>query len=262
MAPGEYVVQTTAPIGGLGFADLGRPFSFGMASVTVGDTDPPPVTVRAGRGSVVEGRVVAESGGSTTVSVTTVPTDFDRSPIMGIGPIGLTMRSDGAFHLEGVTGPRRIVKVGGPDESYLRSAIVNGRDALDTPFDFGLGGEAFRDVEVVVAHDGASVSGQVVDVRQNPVEQYMVRLFSTDPAQWFPRSQRLKVVQPRTTGQFRIGGIPPGDYWLVAVESSDDPIAASDTPEPMVLEELSRRAERVTLGPSDARQLTLTLGSR
>jgi protocatechuate 3,4-dioxygenase beta subunit len=260
--PGEYVVQTTGPIGGLGFADLGRAFHFGMAYVTVGDTDPRPVTVRAGRGSVVEGRVVAESGGSTTVSITTIPTDFDRSPILGIAPIGLTMRSDGAFHLEGVTGPRRIVKVGGPDESYLRSAVVNGRDALDTPFDFGLGGEAFRDVEVVVANDSASLSGQVVDARQNPVEQYVVRVFSTDPAHWFPRSQRVKVARAASSGRFRLAGVPPGDYWMVAVEKSEDPIAANDSLEPEQLEELSRRAERVTLGPSDARQLTLTLAGK
>jgi protocatechuate 3,4-dioxygenase beta subunit len=260
--PGEYVVQTTGPIGGLAFADLGRPFHFGMAYVTVGDTDPPPVTVRAGRGSVVEGRVVAESGGSTTVSVTTIPTDFDRSPIIGIGSIGLTIRSDGAFHLEGVTGPRRIVKVGGPDESYLRSAVVNGRDALDTPFDFGLAGEAFRDVEVVVATDAASVSGQVVDARQNPVEQYIVRLFSTDPAQWFPRSQRLKIARAASSGRFRIAGVPPGDYWMVVVEKSDDPLAESDSPDPMELDALASRAERIMLGPSDARQVTLTLGGR
>ena len=260
--PGEYVVQTTGPIGGLGFADLGRAFHFGMAYVTVGDTDPPPVTVRAGRGSVVEGRVVAESGGSTTVSITTIPTDFDRSPILGIGPFGLTMRSDGAFHLEGITGPRRIVKQNGPDESYIRSALVNGRDALDMPFDFGLGGEAFRDVEVVVANDSASLSGQVVDARQNPVEQYVVRVFSTDPAHWFPRSQRVKVARAASSGRFRIAGVPPGDYWMVAVERSDDPLAASDSLETEQLEELSRRAERVTLGPSDARQVTLTLGGK
>ena len=260
--PGEYVVQATGPIGGLSFADLSRAFHFGMAYVTVGDADPPPVTVRAGRGSVVDGRVIAEGGGSTTVSIMTMPTDFDRSPIVGVGPLGLTMRSDGAFHLEGVTGPRRIVKAGGPDESYLRSAVVNGRDALDTPFDFGPGGEAFRDVEVVVANDGASVSGEVVDARQNPVELYIVRLFSTDPAQWYARSQRLKIARPASSGRFRIAGVPPGDYWMVAVEGSDDPLAASDSPEPSQLEELSRQAARVTLGPSDARQVTLTLGGR
>ncbi|HET9268819.1 MAG TPA: carboxypeptidase-like regulatory domain-containing protein [Vicinamibacterales bacterium] len=215
----------------------------------------------AGDGTDAARRVLTDSG-SSTVSITTVPTDFDRSPIVGFGPFGPTMRSDGRFRLEGVTGPRRIVKQNGPDESYIRSALVNGRDALDTPFDFGLGGEAFQDVEIVVANDGASVSGRVVDARQNPVEQYMVRVFSTDPAQWFPRSQRMKFARSASSGRFRIAGVPPGDYWMVAVESSDDPLAASDTPEPAQLEALSRRAERVTLGPSDARQITLSLGGR
>jgi hypothetical protein len=232
-----------------------------MAYVTVGDADPPPITVRAGRGSVVEGRVLSDSG-SSSVSITTAPTDFDRSPIVGGGVFVRTMRSDGTFRLEGVTGPRRIVKSGGPDESYIRSAVVNGRDALDTPFDFGLAGEAFRDVEVVVGNDAASVSGDVVDARQNPVEQYIVRLFSTDPAQWYARSQRLKIGRPASSGRFRITGVPPGDYWLVAVESSDDPVTTDDSAELAQLEELARRAERVTLGPSDARQSTLTLGGR
>jgi protocatechuate 3,4-dioxygenase beta subunit len=263
--PGDYVVQvTTAPPGdnALAFSELQRGFHFGMAYVLVGDADPPPVTIRTGRGSVLEGRVVTESGEPSTMSIMALPTDFDRSPIIGMGMAGLTFRSDGTFLLEGITGPRRIVKQVGPEESYIKSATVNGRDALDTPFDFGLAGEAFRDVQVVVGHDGAAVSGQVVDARQIPVEDYIVRLFSTDPAQWFSRSQRLKSAQPRTNGQFRITGVPPGDYWLVATAGSDDPSAGSDSPEPMELEALTSRAQHITLTSSGQRQITLTLGGR
>lgn len=233
-----------------------------MAYVLVGDADPPPVTIRTGRGSVLEGRVVTESGEPSTMSIMALPTDFDRSPIIGMGTGGLTFRSDGTFLLEGITGPRRIVKQVGPEESYIKSAVVNGRDALDTPFDFGLAGESFRDVQVVVSNDGAVVSGQVVDPRQIPVEWYVVRLFSTDSTQWFSRSQRLKSAQPRTNGQFRITGVPPGDYWLVATEGSDDPSIASDSPEPMELDALTRRAQHITLTSSDERQVTLTLGGR
>ena len=260
--PGDYVVQvTTAPPGdrALAFSELQRGFHFGMAYVTVGEADPPPVTIRAGRGSVVEGRVVTEGGEPSTMSIMAVPTDFDRSPVIGLGTAGLTFRKDGTFLFEGITGPRRIVKQVGPEESYIKSAIVNGRDALDTPFDFGLAGESFRDVEVVVGTDGAAVSGRVVDSHQTPVEWYTVRLFSTDSTQWFSRSQRLKSAQPRTSGQFRITGVPPGDYWLVATEGSDDPSASGDSPEPMELEALTGRAQHITLTSSDERQFTLTL---
>jgi hypothetical protein len=211
---------------------------------------------------VAEGQVVAESGGPSTVSVMPMPTDFDRSPMIGMGPFRQTIRSDGMFRIEGVTGPRRFVKQNGPAESYLKSAVVNGRDALDTPFDFGLAGEPFRDVQVVVANDGASVTGRVVDSGQNPVEQYVVRLFSTDPAQWFPRSQRVKAGQLDASGVFRLVGVPPGDYWLVATDGLDDPLAAADSPEPAELEALSRRAEPITLGSSDERRVTLTLGGK
>ena len=260
--PGDYVVQvTTAPPGdtALAFAELQRGFHFGMAYVVVGDADPPPVTIRAGRGSVVEGRVVTEAGDPSTMSILAMPTDFGRSPVIGMGSAGLTFRKDGTFRLEGITGPRRIVKQNGLEDAYIKSAIINGRDALDTPFDFGLAGESFRGVEVVVGNDGAAVSGQVVDSRQTPVEWYTVRLFSTDSAQWFSRSQRLKSAQPRTNGQFRIAGVPPGDYWLVATEGADEPSAGSDSPEPMELDALTHRAQHITLTSSDERQFTLTL---
>lgn len=263
--PGDYVVQvTTAPPGdnALAFAELQRGFHFGMAYVTVVDADPPPVTVRTGRGSVVEGRVVTDSGDPSTMSIMALPTDFDRSPIIGMGTAGLTFRRDGTFLLEGITGPRRIVKQVGPEESYLKSAVVNGRDALDTPFDFGLAGESFRDVQVVVGNDGAVVSGQVVDARKIPVEHYVVRVFSTDSAKWYSGSQRLTFAQPRTNGQFRITGVPPGDYWIVATEGSDDPSTASDAPEPTELEALTAQAQHITLGSSDERQVTLTLTAR
>jgi hypothetical protein len=260
VAPGEYTVQVIAP-GGRPAGSAGTPgIDFGMQYVTVTDGDPAPVMITANSGVTVEGHIVADGGGSVEdVRVFAFPTDFDRSPVIGSGPAGLSMLGEGHFRITGVTGPRRFILQGAPDGWYLKSATVNGADALDAPYDFGLEARTLRDIEIVVSPAGATLSGRAVDASSAPLRDYSVLIFSTDRADWYRLSQRLKAARPNQDGAFSVIGLPPGDYWAIAINSIDISPSTGGWQDPEFLEALSRRAQRLTLGAGEARTLSLRM---
>jgi hypothetical protein len=139
---------------------------------------------------------------------------------------------------------------------------VNGTDAADVPFDFGLKGEVFRDVEVVVSNNGASLSGAVTDDGRNPVNDYAAIVFSTDRDRWFRNSSRVKLARPSQTGAFAVEALPPGDYFVVALDRLDGTAAAGEWQSPSLLESLSSRASRVALTEGEKRSVELRLMTR
>ena len=131
---------------------------------------------------------------------------------------------------------------------YVKSITYRGQDLADSPFDFG-DTETFRDVEIVISGAGAMVTGRVTDDRAAPVRDYTVALFPTDRMQM---DDPIALVESRLVpvqdGAFRVTGLVPGDYWVVAVNRLDGSEVAGDLQNPEVLDALTSRAQRITLG--------------
>jgi hypothetical protein len=61
-------------------------------------------------------------------------------------------------------------------------------------------------------------------------------------------------------GAFRVAGLPPGDYWVAAIDRLDGlPGGASAPPEADLLEPLSSRGTRVTIAEGQLQDVTLRL---
>ena len=269
VAPGDYVLQVSAPYAGLlpkveGGKLLTPRMEFGMQRLVVGDTDLPAVSLRTSLGATLRGRIAAD--GQTppprSLAVFPYPTDFDLSLMMaGGGGMGLTKSDDGSFVVTGVTGPRRFAMVSAPDGWYVKDVRVRGVDALDTPFDFGLKDRDFDDIDVVVSPAGAAVSGTVTRPTGDPVADYSVLVFSTDTSKWYQYSQSVKLGRPTEDPAFRIGGLPPGSYDVLAMNAASDVIDSGDWQDPGTLEKLRALATRVTVGEGETRTITLRLTS-
>ena len=85
-------------------------------------------------------------------------------------------------------GPSRLTITETPacEGCYLKSALVNGTDAADRPFDFGLTGGVYRDVEMVVSDAGAAIEGRATNERNAGVTAFSVVVFSTSRDLWYP----------------------------------------------------------------------------
>jgi hypothetical protein len=155
------------------------------------------------------------------------------------------------FRLLGAIGPRRFALATGSREGwFIRSATVNGLDAVDMPFDFGSAETEFRNVEVVISPAGAQVEGVATDER-NRIVDFAVILFSAHREHWFAGSQRLKFAASRLDGSFRIHSVPPGDYYLAALGRIDGNIAEGEWQDPDFLQQLMLASQRIALGEGE-----------
>ena len=262
--PGDYVVQANAAASEVD--QSGRPVmgarQFAMTFVTVDATDPPPLQLRLSRGATLSGQIRYEGlaeAPANAVSLMAFPADFDRGPMIGIGSTGLTLRPDNTFEYRGVFGPTLIRVEPRQRDWYLKSIAFRGRDIADVPFDFGVDG-SFGDIEIVVSALGAAVSGRVTDDRAAPVSDYVVLLFSTFRDRWFPGSRWIRTGLPSQDGSYRIAGLPPGDYWVAAIDRVESTVGGNlAPPESDLLEPLSARATRITLGEGQTQDVALRL---
>ena len=243
--PGEYLVQV------LGTRSPGRPAEFGVEQVSVTDRDPRPVTIRASAGAVLEGLITVEGqpqARAATVSLIAVPFDVDRAPEIGLST--LAVYRDGTFYLTGLYGRARLALSTTSEGWYVKSVRINGIDATHRGFDFGFSQESFRNALIHVAHATGAISGRVAGESGGPAGGCAVIVFSTDREKWVAASGYLRRAQASADGSFRVGGLPPGDYYVAAV-ASDVSVDAGEWQEPEALHALTSAARRVTLGEGE-----------
>ena len=69
-----------------------------------------------------------------------------------------------------------------------------------------------------IGQEGATISGHVTNAASAPIANYSVVVFSTDRSKWSTTSRVLRVAQPAQDGSFEVANLPPGEYWLAAIE--------------------------------------------
>ena len=106
--------------------------------------------------------------------------------------------------------------------------------------------------------DGA-IAGHVTDARSKPIDAYSVVVFPTDRKTWAPTSPLVKFARPAQDGGFEVAGLPPGEYWVAAVDAIQGNQATRDFTKPEVLEVLATRATRVMLGDHERYMTVLRL---
>jgi protocatechuate 3,4-dioxygenase beta subunit len=233
----------------------GRAAEFAMTYVTVSDDESAPVVLRTAPGTTVTGRIVLESGDERAnvrmfgLSAQTVDWDYIS---LGRDVARAVIDEDGGFELEGLYGPLHVT-ASPPPGWWLKSVNIGTVDVAEQPFVFGGGTSRIENVLAVFADSAAEIQGRVVD-RGNPVSQYSVLVFSTERHRWWTPSGYVKLARPDSGGQFRALGLPPGDYFAVAVDG------LGLNPEWLdgeLLAELAPSARRVTVG--ERQQVTIEL---
>ena len=252
VGPGEYVVQATAS----GDIPTGRA-GFGTAFVVVGDADPAPVHLTLTAGATLTGRVTYEGMQESMVNIplTVRSVDRDRGPRSAWTVSGLRPRRDGTFELGGLFGEASLISRSSGADWYVKSILLNGRDILDTPYDFSSGG-TIAGAEIVLSAGVARITGRVTDERLAPVTSADVVIFPANRDKWVNGSQWVKAVRPVQDGTFTIPGVPPGDYLIAAIDRLD---AGSTTSDHDLLDSISFRATRFSLNQGQTQDVTLRL---
>src|SRR6185436_3506976 len=100
----------------------------------------------------------------------------------------------------------------------LKSVTIAGSDATDTPFDFSSSAQTLSDAEIVLSTKGASIAGVVTDGATTRASNFVAVAFSTARETWFNGSRHVKQRRSEANGSYTIEGLPPGEYWVAAVD--------------------------------------------
>jgi hypothetical protein len=177
--------------------------------------------------------------------------DFD-GPMMRGGRADI--KDDWTFEMDGLVGSRRISVNRLPAGWYLKSILFNDADVTNEPIDFH-GSEAVTGVQIVLSNRAAEVTGGVSDEKGQPVKEYSILLFASNPDLWGRRSRYIQTARPDQDGRFSIKSLPPETYLAIAL----DYIPEGDWNNPEFLEEIRAKATKVLVAEGEVKSVGLRI---
>src|SRR5262245_11379775 len=189
---------------------------FASIPVSVTGEDVTTLTVGTAPGATASGRVVFEDGAAVNAplfvrSITTVP----GAPTFSNSSVG--MNPDRTFELSGLAG-RQTFRTGAlPEGWFLKSVTHEGVDITDSGYDFRPG-QHVSGLEIHLTRRATNLSGTVQDTRGDVVGDYTIVAFSTNSDRWGYQTRFIRGARPDQSGKFTIRGLPPDEYFVVALE--------------------------------------------
>jgi hypothetical protein len=241
VAPGRYVLRARGD-------DTEVP-QYASIPVTVNGQDVDDMTVMLAAGATISGTVTF-LGGSPIPDPSQLRISAPSTDQGAFGPQGnARVDKDGKFTLTGVPAGSHLLRPNGQLRGWtLKSVTAGARDITDTPFAVR-SGESLANVQIVFTDRLTEVNGTITNEQGTPIPDYTVLAFSTDSSVWRPLSRQIMTARPDQTGKYRIRGLPPGDYFVVTV----DPSEQGEWFEAAYLDEHRAGAARITLGEGDVK---------
>jgi len=271
--PGQYTLRAatsavTAAVGQTLFvmvsgaaptpATSAPPTEYGVLAIDAQGEEVGPMVVQMRPGASISGRLVLETSGprgeppAFTFAAIAAGESYGMSdPPMLQASIDPDFQS---FRISGVSGTMRLRLASGQQNWWLRSATINGVDATESPITLMSSRDSTSDAVFVLADTAGSISGRATS-GQAPLEDGWAIVFPVDRDQRFNGSQRVMAVNLYIGGRFTASNVPPGDYYVAAVEGLA-PLPQNELRFRDLLEELTPRARRVTVGPRQTVTLT------
>ena len=207
----------------------------------------------------ISGEVVTESGAALPqvnggrLRVTIETTGDRRSELFQAGDDNGQVKSDGAFTFTGIAEPSIVRVAPLPRRWAIKSVEIGGREVPDGVLDLKAG-QNIEGIRIVLTDLFPAVTGGISDERAAPAEGSVV-LFPADYARWVSAGAVIRFGRTDQKGIFRLENVPPGDYFVVAL----DALESWQAYDPEFLAEIKPRAERLTVHEGASPQLALRL---
>jgi len=190
-----------------------------------------------------------------------VPGDPDLTSLADNAPARADIHDDWTFEMSGITGPRRLQLTQAPDGWALKMVRVNGVDATDALLMFGTAEQSLRDVEVVVTNHVTELTVTDAAAGSASAADFRVIAFATDRARRYEGTRYAALGVPGPRGAVVLRGLPPGDYYVVAMGRGAQPDTSGSDPQEF-LASLAASATKVTLTEGEHRSLRLRVIGR
>ena len=180
------------------------------------------VMMRLSAGSTVEGRLTFEGADppeDPELRLSAVPADPDLDSLLDNPPARADIHADLTFEIGGLNGRAGCRLTKAPDGWTLKQVLVNGGDATDLPLPFGTRDQSLRDVEVVLTRQVDDRHGLGAATRPIARPTSGSSRSPSIAARRYTGSRFIAVGVPGRDGTATLHGLPPGDYYVAAIES-------------------------------------------
>lgn len=252
LAPGEYTLRAQS------FGGTGGPAESEMASakITVAGDDITDLHLIASKPSSLSGRIVSDpAAGSLPPGLMLMALPLDPLS-MPMGMMPARMADDGSFELKSGPGKMRISMMNQAGGWAIRSVRLNGADLTDTGVELRAN-EDIAGVEVELTNKLTTISGLVTGARGETLKDYSAIAFSQDREKWKVFGRYQSMGRPDQDGRFKISGLPPGDYYIVALDKID-PNQFSD---PEFLDAIRIKATSLSIHEGETKTVDLKLAT-
>jgi protocatechuate 3,4-dioxygenase beta subunit len=217
VSPGSY--HLTASVQNRSNAP-GGPRIGGSVPIVVTGQDIDGVRIVASRGGTIKGRVIYEGGqppaGTGTSSMRVICQVAPGEGPMMMGSVPRPIEDSGQFEVIGVHSPCQIRALQTPANWTVKAVLHESRDIIDRPITLS-GTETLTGVQVILTNRLTTLTGGVADANQRPTRDYVVIVHPEDVEKVGPPSRYVRIARADQDGQFKVTGLPPGDYLVAAV---------------------------------------------
>jgi hypothetical protein len=248
LAPGEYMLRAQS------FGPGTEP-EIATEKITVTGDDIADVHLVASKPSSATGRIVMDpaAGAALPQGLMLFPSPIDPG-VMGMGGGGPTrLADDGTFEMKSAPGRVRIMVAGAPGWT-VRTVRLNGADVTDGGIEFKAN-QDISGIEIEITNKLTTVTGLVTNARGDALKDYTVVAFAQDREKWKIQGRYQSMGRPDQDGRFKIAGLAPSDYYVVALEKVE-PGQISD---PEFLDAIRIRATPITIREGDTRTVDLKI---
>lgn len=248
VAPGDYTLRVQPGQGAKEYATM---------KLTVGSEDIKDLRLVTAPPSTISGRVIldsaqAQSLPNTPLSLISMPRD---QMIMG-GFQPTRVADDLSFELIATIGRNSINVMNLPPGWSVRAIRINGLDVIDEGIDVKAS-ENVTGVELELTNKVTTISGLVTDGRGEASRDYTAVIFPSDNRRWTPGSRYMRSMRPDQDGRFKVSGLPPGDYLIIAI----DRLQQGQSSDPEFLERIRSKATAFMVNEGETKSIDLKVNT-
>jgi hypothetical protein len=207
------------------------------------------VSLTPAPGVQVSGTITLEGSGTavpkTLSGFRVSPSPLDSSLVMARAPRAAPGTDTGQFSIPDVMAGRYVIRASGPSGWTMKAAYLDGRDITDHVLE--VKSDTINGINVIFTDRISRLSGTVRDRRDSGVAGLTVIAFPVDDRLWTAQSRQIVTARTDPSGAYKTGPLPPGDYFVAAVED----VEQGEWFDPTFLEQIRDQAKKVTIGEGE-----------